>query len=747
MTKKWRIRLTVTLVTLGVPLVLASLAVYYTTTGKLGHLIALEYAKIMPGRLTIGSVQFSAADQVHLTNITISEGFGEPLANIAEIDAKIDVFNGHLTALRLHGVKVFMNEGTFDLLNRIIDAGDKMPPSTPPQSWDLDADGEVQFASGLRLTNAFAKGHIIGSFFEIDGGTIIGVGGKMAKTHIAGRAQGPTAPGIPQNKRIIIDLLEAEGPLLEALDAVTAIGLLPKTPSGLRRWLPTRLEASGSTVIRDLGVLHYNAAVKTRWTDPSGHGGSFTGQLDADANRIAVAVGTYEDPDLGRVNGGNLLIDLRANVVTLETPRWAPGPGLALPTRLPIDALIKQTPRLKVSYVIADGITRIQLDNAEQNASTIIAEWGTGTPLRISGTNLPLTLAQSIMPAGLAIGGGQATRLSLAVEAEAGLAAPNLRSLQLAVEQGRLTYGGWSIGPITGQLTATPQDDGNLRLDMSLPLSSSENIGTVSIIGSAASGSATLRLQTIDALLARLHGPTRLPTITGALEVDLRYTKAADGSLALDISRALFNNNDVSFDRRDLLAGVRTQLKGVLHWQPDPRGGLLTAKVGGQLLSGRLRLPGDWLNLAVHTPIFTLVADARATSGTIPGMVTLSELLVRAADPAGTPVTDGYSAQFDGTINEQGDGMVRGLVDHANLAWVNQQIGLPAGAVIGDGAVTCTATLLLGQIERLSGHFLPLNADVSLGRSFRASGITGGVDFSVQRDAPSAAPPKPKPNP
>jgi hypothetical protein len=105
-------------------------------------------------------------------------------------------------------------------------------------------------------------------------------------------------------------------------------------------------------------------------------------------------------------------------------------------------------------------------------------------------------------------------------------------------------------------------------------------------------------------------------------------------------------------------------------------------------------------------------------------------------------LTDGYSAQFDGSINEEGDGTVNGLVDHANLAWVNQQIGLPTGAVIGEGAVTCTAALALGQIERLSGHFLPLNADVSLGRSFRASGIIGGIDFSLQRDTPTT---KPKP--
>ena len=740
MTKKWRIRLTVTLVILGVPLVLASLAVYYTTTGKFAQLLTLEYAKVMPGRLTIGSMHFSAADQVHLTNVVISEGFSQPLARIAEIDAKIDVFNRQLTSLRLRGVKVYLNRETFDLLTRIIDASDKVKPSNPPQSWDLDADGDVEFASGLRLSESFARGHVIGSLFEIDGGTRIGSGGKMAKVHIAGRALGPATPGIPRNKRIIVDLLEAEGPLPEALDAVTAIGLLPKTPAGLRRWLPARIEASGSTVIRDLGVLHYSVPVKTRWSDLAGRPGSFTGQLDADANRIAVAIGSYDDPALGRVNGGNLVINLRSNTVTLETLRWSPGPGLRLPASLPIEALIKQTPRLKIAHTINDNSTRIQLDNAEQNASAIVAEWSEGTPLRLSGTNLPLTLAQSNMPTGLLIGGGQATTVNLAVDAEAGLAAPPLRSLQVSVNQARLTYGGWSIGPLTGRLTATPQDNGQLHLDIALPLSASEQIGTATITGTATEGSAVLRLQTIDALLARLHGPTRVPTITGVLEVDLRYTRAADGQLNLDISRALFDRNEVSFERRDLLSGMRTQLKGVLRWQPDPGGGLLTAKVGGQLLSGRLRLPGDWLNLAVHTPIFTLVAEARATSATTPGLLTLKELLVRAADPAGSPLTDGYSAQFDGSINEEGDGTVNGLVDHANLAWVNQQIGLPTGAVIGEGAVTCTAALALGQIERLSGHFLPLNADVSLGRSFRASGIIGGIDFSLQRDPPTTTP-------
>ncbi len=748
MTRKWRIRLTVVLVILGVPLVLASLAVYYTTTGKLGHYIAIQYAAVLPGRLIIGSVQVSAADQVRLTDVTISEGFSDPLVRIAWIDAKVDFFNGRLSALHLHGVKGRLDEESFGLLNRIIEAGEKLPPTNPPQSWDLDADGEVEFASGLKLTEAFAKGHVTGSLFELTCGTVIGAGSKPARVTVAGRAQGPATAGAPQNKRIVVELIEAEGPLPEALDAVTAIGLLPPTPPGLRRWLPARVDASGSTVVRDLGVLHYTSPMKTRWQDAAGRVGGLEGNLDADANRITVAVNEYSDPALGRVAGGTLVVDLRKNVVTLDAPRFAPGPGLALPPRLPIDALLKQMPRLKVIYGIDDGTTRVQLDHPEQNASMIAATWGIDTPLRVDGAHLPLTLAQPLMPEGVAIGGGQATSLSLAVDPETGLTAPHLRDLRVDVEQARVTYSGWSVGPLTGQVTVAPQADGSVRLDATLPTpGGAVPLASVSAIGTAALGNATLRVQEIDGVLARLHGPVTLPTVTGALEVDLRYARAADGALNLDIGRALFDRNEVRFElkdqRRDLLTGLRAQLKGVIRWQPttasDGRtpSSTLSAKVGGQLATGRLRLPNGWLDLATHTPIFTLVAETRPGLGDAPGMLTLNELLVRAADPAGSPVTDGYSAQFDGTIDERGNGVVNGLVDHADLAWVNLQIGLPTGAVIGDGAVTCTGVLQEGQFERINGHFLPLNADVKLGPSFRASGITGGVDFSIDRNAPA----------
>lgn len=737
MTRKWRIRLTVVLVILGVPLVLASLAVYYMTTGKLGHLIAIKYAQVMPGHLSIGSVQFSAADQVHLTDITISEGFADPLAKIDAIDARLDMFNGRLMALQLHGVHVRMDADSFDLLQRIIDASDKQPPSNPPQSWDLEADGDVTFASGLQLLSSSAKGHITGSLFELDCGTTIGAGSKPSRVIVAGRLQGPVTPGTPPNKRIVIELTEAEGPLPEALDAVAAIGLLPKAEPGLRRWLPARVTANGSTVVRELGIFHYLAAVKTRWSDPAGHIGGLDGQLDADGNRIAVAIMQFEDPSLGRVMGGNLVIDLRKHTVALDAPRFAPGPGLPLPPRLPLDALIKQMPRLKIVYGITDAATRIQLDNAEQNASTISATLKADTPLRIEGANLPLTLAQYLMPAGLTIGGGQATSLNLAVDAGAGVAEPRLRDLRLAVEQGRMAYAGWSVGPITGKLSVVPQADGTVRLEATLPTTGSDQpLAVATLTGSMTNGTATLRVQPIDGMLARLHGPVLLPTITGSLELDLAYARQADGALSIDVSRALFDQNDVRFDGRDLLAGIRTQLKGTVRWQPTATSSTISAKVGGQLLSGRLRLPIGWLELATHTPIFTVVAETRPAANGTPSAITLSELLVRAADPAGSPLIDGYSAQFDGMIDDHGNGAVNGLVDHADLGWVNLQIGLPPGAVIGDGAVTCTATLVQGQIDRLTGHFLPLNADVKLGKSFRASGITGGVDFSVDRQTP-----------
>ena len=730
MTRRWRIRLTVALVALGIPVVVASLVVFYTMTGRLGAIIALEYARIMPGHLTIGAIQFTAADQIHLTDVAIAEGLSAPLVTIKSVDAKLDVFNRRLQGLVLHGVSFRFDRDSFDLLQRIIDANDALKPTEPPQEWDLVADGDAQFP-GVHLTGLHAQGHTIGAQFEISGGGAALVpGGKPFVARVAGRRTGTPAPGVPANRRISVFLDEFSCLLPESLDAVAAIGLVPAASPGLKGWLPKTVDLSGSVVHRDLGVLHFEAPVVAHWNDVQGRPGILLAQLDADANRIAVAVERFDDPALGRVLGpagrtaATLGIDLVRHAVRFDANGFAPGPGLGLPASVPVDALLRQIPRLGLLYTWADERTQVDLSGPEQSQSHLRLTWGAEAPLRVEANELPLTLLQSWMPEGVVLGGGQATSAAIVIAHEAGLASATLRDLRLRVDQGRATWAGWSIGPMSGDLQLTPQADGGTQITATLPM------GTLTAHGSAAAGGGELRLQAVDALLARLHGPMALPGVTGGLALDLSWARAADQVLRITVPRMTVSSADVRFEGLDLLQGVSTQLKGVVTATPGTPWQIV-ARAGGQLSSGQLRLPnGTWLNLAARTPIFTI--DTAITPGETPKLV-VRELLVRGADAAGQPVADAYSAQLSGALDSAGNGALSGLVDHADLGWVTNQIRLPPGSATGEGAVTCEATFVKGGMERLSGHFLPLNADVQLGNRFHASGITGAVDFMLDR--------------
>ena len=211
----------------------------------------------------------------------------------------------------------------------------------------------------------------------------------------------------------------------------------------------------------------------------------------------------------------------------------------------------------------------------------------------------------------------------------------------------------------------------------------------------------------------------------------------------LDVPRGVLDQADVHYDGqdllqgKDLLQGVRTTFKGQIRAGPDATGQTVIAvKVGGQLASGHLLLlPTGWLDLAAHTPIFTIDAEIRPGATT---SLTLRELLARAADAGGMPLTDGYSAQFAGTADESGNGTITGVVDHADLGWMGNQAGLPPAAIAGEGALTCAVQLRKFGFAKVSGSFLPLNAEVQLGTRFNASGITGAVEFTLEQAAPAA---------
>ena len=152
----------------------------------------------------------------------------------------------------------------------------------------------------------------------------------------------------------------------------------------------------------------------------------------------------------------------------------------------------------------------------------------------------------------------------------------------------------------------------------------------------------------------------------------------------------------------------------------------------GQVTHGEVRLPGQKVALAERRPIF----NARFQ---VTGDAILAEnVLVRATDAQGQALPDGYSAGLRGRFSLVDlTGAVTGVVDHASLAWLTNLLPIPDGKLQGECAVTFTALLAKEGIRSVDGHFLPLDADLSLGPSLRATGIKGAVKFQLARpDAP-----------
>jgi len=120
-------------------------------------------------------------------------------------------------------------------------------------------------------------------------------------------------------------------------------------------------------------------------------------------------------------------------------------------------------------------------------------------------------------------------------------------------------------------------------------------------------------------------------------------------------------------------------------------------------------------------------------------MIQINEILVGVADKRGDIQLDQYSTGLAGNLTATGSGVLKGVVFHADLGWVNSMLKLGALSMAGDGSVTFNAALQHAQVTRLDGTFLPDNADLRIGSDFQATGITGRVDFTMARNPPEGS--------
>ena len=721
MTRRWRIRLVWLSIILGVPAAVACVAISLVWTGQVERLITTRYHAMLPGDLSVGSLVVVGADEIELRNVAIRDGSHTPLVEARTVWMRLDMVRGAPLAIRVEGVRGTLDRQNLALLNAITDATSRMPESNPPLDFTIESDCSADLPQGLKIRDSRVVGRVQGPLFEIDGTATFD--GRPVKVQVWNRP----IQGSIQNRRIGVELLEVQGPGRLAVKACADLGLLPEAPEGILALVPELVDVSGSLVTRDVGVFRFGTDADVRWGAlPSRAAGRLRTRLDADAHRVQFTNLRLDDGDLGRIGHTSqgpavAMIDLVKNHFTLQGPAVLPGPRLPLPPGLPLESLVASAPRLYLTLGLEGTSGAVVLSGLEGSQSRASATWGQGQPLRIAATELPLSLGQQFLPPSVTLTGGIASTMTLVLDVRSGLGQVGLIEATATVRQARGTLAGWGVGPLDGDLRATPADDG-LRFQITMPQ------GTIDVTGGMAGARATLELSKVEAFLALLHGPMELPDIRGQLGVSMAWRQ--DGAQRkITVQRLTLGGVGLP-DRLRRLAGTLT---GRVSWAEAAP---LSINLGGQLTGGELLLPGGWLDLAARSPIFALDLDLTPPTGADPGWINLRQLLVRGATPNGKPVEGAYSAEFRGRLTLEGSGTAEGLVDHADLDWINRHATRGGALATGQGAITCTAELREGAVTRVVGHFLPLDVDLTIGQRFRASGITGAVAFTLDQPAP-----------
>lgn len=715
---------------------------WYVASGRFSHWLCAQYSKRLPGRLGIGQVAMRGISELELSDIELGEPGHRPLVTIRRALVTLDPGGqSTLKAVRLEGLKAWFDGPNYRLLDRIDDAISLIPPSDPPVVWDLSVEGaQAEVENGPDITEVYVKGHIVGPLFTV------AAGGTWDRRPVTVAIRSEQAG--PDARRITVELHSAHGETRQLLGGLAAMTLVPPVPEALMAWLPPVVDGSGSVVQcdmtnRSLGgtsppVFRSDATV--RW-----EGGGGAAKVIADPRRIQVDVQRFEDRGLGRAEGLRVLWDSQARRLSASCPPtsgWRPGPRLPIPAEVPVDGLLQVMPATTMRYDLAAGREEFELVLAGREVRTPAGAAQTGSEarlaftwqplgsLRIEGRELPLSLLRSLTP-GWIEAAGQAAELRLVIDPAAPLG-DGLKDLWLRFRQGRATLGDWSCGPVDGEFALRPS--GPLA---TAPFAASATLvrdggggalATATYSGTAAAGTATLDLPALDALANRWRGP-RMPRIRGALnaEIDL----AAGAETAATVRRLALRGVSVGAPDSpgEMLQALDADLRGRLVRREQA----LAVKIGGHLRRGTVALGGMAIPLEADHPLFTLDGEV-ATAGGRAGTATLRELLVRAADDAGTPASDRFSGQFSGTIGADGDGTIQGVVDHADLGWLAGLARRPGVRATGEAAIACTARIQRWRRIELEGSLLPLGIDLRIGNRFRASGITGAVRFSAVRD-------------
>lgn len=669
------------------------------STNQTGNLVSHLFADRLPGRLEIDRSEFSGLNRLVLSGVRLMDKRGDqPVVTVDRIVVTGELWRGELDLIRVEGTELHATPEAVRFLHRLIQAENAIPGSPDPSLIKLEFTGGVKVNGEQAIDGAQVAVSAKGPYVTVVGSA------RYAGAPIAVQIDTQDLSG---QRTYHITLVEGRLPVWRSCDWLTAVDLLPPLPQEARPWVPEHADLAGTVVIADKEWEHFTGNAKARWDSGRGQG-----ELQVDRRFVRLSSVSVRDDGLGALDG-QAVIDTDERRVSVTATAWSPGPRVPIPAMVPTKAILAAMPRAQLDGVLRQGAWDLSLKLSGTGQATLA--WMEGSPLRIDGNGVALPLLQPFLPEDLTFAAGVANHLNVEV------GATGLTHVSGTVEQARVRWKDWALGSVDGRVGVKVVADG-VDLDVSLPA-----LGKATWRAAPQGGRIGLELTSFEALVVRLKGPQALPPLSGGGVLDAQVRSRDDGTLLADIDRLRLDDVGIT----DVLRTLDTDLSGTVRLHARR----LDTHLLGRITSGELRIPGGWRDLAKRRPRF----NAEVSFGG--GLILAEKILVRATDANGEPLIDGYSAGLRGKFSLSDlTGTVIGVVDHADLAWINTLVPIPDGVIGGEGAVTFTANVVRDGIESVDGHFLPLDARLHLGNVLEATGIKGVVKFRIARPGVAAAP-------
>jgi hypothetical protein len=712
-------------VLLGIPLALLAIGTWYLHSGRIERRIEVFFHHRLPGELRVGRFQWPGGNVVILHDVTLGEPGQEPMATVQELVLTFSDKHIRVETLQIIGAHLRLDLKSWELLNHMIDAENAIKPTGPPHRMKISATGDVAIEGGARISdiNIDDTSWTEGPKTSIHARAVYG--GEPVDLDIQLHPQGTT-------QVMDITALRAKGPLAPMLLGMVNLNLIGETPQVIAPYLPEVIDATGTSVTHDLEADSWTGNINAHWQEAGRPQGQLLARLNADANAVKLSSLSLSDPKR-LIGEGSYVADLKNERLSIDFSRWRPGTMMPVPESVPQDALLEIMPALHCELWWHDKDEHFiaTLSSLDQDQSQMTLRWAEGEPITIEASALPLSLSQNFLPRQIILNGGQASRVLIRIGKD------GMETCRIEASQARGSAFGWSAGMINGSCLITPTPDGSTAVSMQLLRNAGEggsplvDLGRISFTISPTTAKVAVHLSRVEDLLYRLHGPQGLPDLHGALDLELHLDYAPD-TVKIHVDSLHIE----SLAKPDLLQDIEFSIRGgEVDWHDQK----LFARFVGQLLQGSIQLPGKWVNIAQRTPSFSVDLVYSPPRVPAPGMIQINEILVGVADKRGDIQLDQYSTGLAGNLTATGSGVLKGVVFHADLGWVNSMLKLGALSMAGDGSVTFNAALQHAQVTRLDGTFLPDNADLRIGSDFQATGITGRVDFTMARNPPEGS--------